>query len=66
MEASGVRLGTAAVTTRGLDADDMKNLAGWIADVLERPNDPKVTARVSGEVAELAKARPIYGEHGTA
>ena len=66
MEASGVRLGTAAVTTRGLEAGDMKNLAGWIADVLERPHDPKVTARVGGEVADLAREKPIYAARGTA
>lgn len=61
MEASGVRLGTAAVTTRGLDEGDMGHLAGWIADVLKAPNDPKVIARVGGEVAQLSKMKIIYG-----
>ncbi len=60
MEASGVRLGTAAITTRGLVEDDMRALAGWIADALEAPNDDSVAARIRGEVAEVARAHRIY------
>ncbi len=60
MEASGVRLGTAAVTTRGLVEDDMRRMAGWIGDVLSAPTDESVAQRVRGEVAECAKAHPIY------
>jgi glycine hydroxymethyltransferase len=60
MEASGIRLGTAAVTTRGLGVEHMRALAGWIADVLERPADETLCARVRGEVAEVARAHPIY------
>ncbi len=60
MEASGVRLGTAAITTRGLDEEDMGSLAGWIADVLHAPEDEAVIARVKGAVNELTSARPIY------
>ena len=39
MEASGVRLGSAAVTTRGLGPNEMATLGGWIADVLAAPQD---------------------------
>jgi glycine hydroxymethyltransferase len=60
MEASGVRLGTAAVTTRGLGPDHMRQMAGWIADVLEAPQDEPTLHRVRGEVAEVAGAHPIY------
>ncbi|MCB9916315.1 MAG: serine hydroxymethyltransferase [Planctomycetes bacterium] len=60
MEASGVRLGTAAITTRGLGPDDMRRMAGWIADVLRAPGDEALAARVRGEVAETARAHPIY------
>ncbi|MBK7643864.1 MAG: serine hydroxymethyltransferase [Planctomycetes bacterium] len=60
MEASGIRLGTPAVTTRGLNRADMQRLAGWIADVLAHPTDEGLRARVRGEVGELARARPIY------
>jgi glycine hydroxymethyltransferase len=60
MEASGIRLGTAAVTTRGLKAEHMEKLAGWIADVLGKPGDESVRTRVRREVAEIARAFPIY------
>jgi glycine hydroxymethyltransferase len=60
METSGIRLGTAAVTTRGLGGDDMGLMATWIADVLAAPTDERVLARVQGEVADMARAHPIY------
>jgi len=60
MEASGIRLGTPAITTRGLKRADMGLLASWIADVLRAPGDSGLRARVRGEVGELARAHPIY------
>jgi glycine hydroxymethyltransferase len=60
VKASGVRLGTPAITSRGIDADDTRRLGNWIADVLAAPDDVSVRARVKGEVAEMAAARPIY------
>jgi glycine hydroxymethyltransferase len=60
-KASGVRLGTAAVTTRGLKQAHMRTLGAWIADVLAQPTDASVAARVKREVGELARAHPIYG-----
>ncbi len=60
MQASGIRLGTAAVTTRGLGAEHMRRLGGWIADVLARPGDEALARRVKGEVAAVARAHPIY------
>lgn len=60
MEASGIRLGTAAITTRGLDQTDMGALGGWIAQVLRSPEDEAVVERVRGEVAALTAAKPIY------
>ena len=68
MEASGIRLGSAAVTTRGLGSAEMTRLAGWIADVLSRPGDEGIAKRVRGEVDETTRAFPIYGrsrERGT-
>jgi glycine hydroxymethyltransferase len=58
---SGIRLGTAAITTRGLGRDDMRVLAGWIAAVLEEPGSESVRRRVRGEVRELCARHPIYG-----
>ncbi len=60
MEASGVRFGTAAITTRGLGQAEMLQLATWVADVLENPEDAATIDRVRGEVAEVARAFPIY------
>ncbi len=62
MEASGVRLGTAAITTRGLTEDDMRTLGAWIADALESPTDEGVAKRIRGELAELTRSYPIYPE----
>ena len=60
MEASGVRLGSAAITTRGLGVDDCVTLADCIADVIEAPTDESVAARVRGAIWELAQSYPIY------
>jgi len=60
MQASGIRLGTAAITTRGLVTADMKTLGNWIADVLAHPKDAAVATRVRHEVAELVRRHPIY------
>jgi glycine hydroxymethyltransferase len=62
MEASGIRLGTAAITTRGLGREHMTALANWIADVLSQPASDSVARRVRGEVAALTRAFPIYPE----
>jgi glycine hydroxymethyltransferase len=59
-KASGIRLGTAAITTRGLGREHMRTLGNWIADVLAKPTDESIARRVRGEVAELARAFPIY------
>jgi glycine hydroxymethyltransferase len=60
MKASGLRLGTAAVTTRGLGVEEMQRLGNWIADLLAAPSDAGVARRVKGEVAEVAKRFPLY------
>ena len=60
MEASGIRLGSAAVTTRGLGPAEMERLGNWIADVLDAPKDAKVRERVGREVRELTAAFPIH------
>jgi len=60
VKASGVRLGTAAITSRGLGESHMRLLGNWIADVLANPTDVSVAARVRREVADLTRAFPIY------
>ncbi|MFO0681733.1 MAG: serine hydroxymethyltransferase [Sandaracinus sp.] len=58
---SGVRIGTPAVTSRGMGPSEMKKIAGWMADVIEAPSDEKVIARVKGEVLALTKSFPAPG-----
>jgi glycine hydroxymethyltransferase len=60
MVASGLRIGTPAVTTRGLREPDMKTIARLIARVLDAKADPEVVAGVKREVKELCDRYPIY------
>ena len=60
MVASGLRIGTPAVTTRGLREPDMKTIARLIARVLDAKADPDVVAGVKREVKELCDRYPIY------
>ena len=60
MKASGVRVGSPAVTTRGMGPAEMERIAGWIAEVLAQPADEAVARRVRAEVAELAARFPLY------
>ncbi|HQR45953.1 MAG TPA: serine hydroxymethyltransferase [Thermoanaerobaculia bacterium] len=60
MVTSGLRIGTPAVTTRGMGPAEMKTIAGWIAEVLAAPEDAAVQARVHGKVKELTAAFPLY------
>ena len=57
---SGVRLGTPAVTTRGLKEEEMKIIGRLILKVLENVNDDKAIAEVKIEVLELMKKFPLY------
>ena len=57
---SGIRIGTPAVTSRNFSQEDCAQLAGWICDVLESPNDSEVVARVKDGVANMTAARPVY------
>ena len=59
MEASGIRIGTPAVTTRGMGVAEMKRIAGLIARVLGEPDNEATAAAVRGEVLELCRAFPL-------
>lgn len=57
---SGVRIGTPALTTRGMGPTEMKQIARWISQVLNNPEDATVKNRVHEEVKQLCKQFPIY------
>ena len=60
--ASGIRIGSPAMTTRGFREAEAAQLGNLIADVLEAPRDEKVRKRVTAAVAELCSAHPVYRE----
>lgn len=60
MVTSGLRLGTPAVTTRGMGLAEMQTVAAWIGEVLAAPEDDAVKAAVKAKVRELTEAFPIY------
>ena len=57
---SGIRLGTPALTTRGFGTEQMRSIAGWIARVLERPDDVEVGRAVEREVSDMAAQFPLF------
>ncbi len=59
---SGIRLGTPAVTTRGMKEEDMKVVAEMFSTVLESPEDETLHLKVKSEVADLMGTFPIYGD----
>jgi glycine hydroxymethyltransferase len=61
MKPSGVRIGTPALTTRGMKEPEMKTIAKWIAAALENRNDTAKLAEIRGQVGELAEQFPLYG-----
>jgi len=61
MKPSGIRIGTPALTTRGMKEDQMRTIAKWIASALENRNDGAKLAEIRGQVGELAEEFPLYG-----
>ena len=60
MKPSGIRIGTPALTTRGMGEDEMKRIAGWIGGALEHRGDPAALAKIRAEVLALAEQFPLY------
>jgi len=60
LKASGIRVGTPALTTRGMKEPEMRLIGAWIAKALDVRNDDAALERIRGEVAELANRFPLY------
>ena len=57
---SGIRLGSAALTTRGMKEDDMRTVGAFIIEALEKRNDAAALTALSGRVAEFARSFPLF------
>src|SRR5438309_8400791 len=62
MRPSGIRLGTPALTTRGMGVSEMTQIAKWIADALENRTNPDTLRKIRGQVFELAEQFPLYAK----
>ena len=60
LKPSGIRVGTAALTTRGMKEPEMRQISLWISKALEMRNDDAALERIRGEVAELSNQFPLY------
>ncbi len=61
LDPSGIRLGTPALTTRGMKELEMKQVGGWILRILRAPEDAALADRVRGEIREFCKSFPVPG-----
>src|ERR1700758_3445308 len=61
LKPSGIRIGTPALTTRGMKESEMRIIGKWITEALTERTNPQVLARIRGQVLELAEQFPLYG-----
>ncbi len=60
--ASGIRLGTPAVTTRGMRESEMVKIGGWILQVLKDPDNKDLQQEIRSQVADLCQQFPLYAD----
>src|SRR5258708_16397598 len=65
MKPSGIRIGSPALTTRGMKEAEMRQIGRWIAEALLQRTDAGVLAKVRKQVLDLCERFPIYAERGT-
>jgi glycine hydroxymethyltransferase len=61
LKPSGIRIGTPALTTRGMKEAEMRTIGGWIAQALDHRTDSGALTRIRGQVLDLAEQFPLYG-----
>jgi glycine hydroxymethyltransferase len=61
LKPSGIRIGSPALTTRGMGEPEMRTIAKWIALALDQRNDPQALRQIRGQVLELVESFPLYG-----
>jgi glycine hydroxymethyltransferase len=61
LKPSGIRIGSPAMTTRGMREAEMHTIAKWITQAIDHRNDPQVLRTIRGQVLELADSFPLYG-----
>lgn len=59
MDPSGIRIGTPALTTRGMGEDEMRRVGAWIHSALSGAEDTDLHARISGEICEMCESFPV-------
>jgi glycine hydroxymethyltransferase len=59
MDPSGIRVGTPALTTRGMGIEEMKTIGQWMVDVLKAPEDEALIAKIRADVSEMCKQFPV-------
>ena len=57
---SGIRVGTPALTTRGVKQEEARELAGWMCDVIDSRGDKAVIEQIKGQVLALCRRYPVY------
>jgi len=61
LKPSGIRIGTPALTTRGMKESEMRTIGKWLTEALTERTNPQILARIRGLVLELAEQFPLYG-----
>ena len=59
IDPSGIRIGTPALTTRGMGTDEMRTIGGWMLAALRAPNDEAALERIRGEIRSLCQQFPV-------
>jgi glycine hydroxymethyltransferase len=62
LKPSGIRIGSPAVTTRGMKEGEMRQIGRWISQALHHRNEPSTLSKIKEQVLELADAFPLYAE----